>query len=130
MFSLLWSFLLFFLSNYSPTASEYSGCLSPVTPFGPGVVQPFDTCLVPLDDVTPSGAPRAMGTHGTAGPHVTSRAAPAIRPNNLAIRPRVDFSPERSRFRWDILYLDMLSFIKEYCYCPNEKKALTCFWVA
>ncbi|XP_022686436.1 uncharacterized protein LOC111259031 isoform X1 [Varroa jacobsoni] len=84
---------------YSPTASEYSGCLSPVTPFGPGVVQPFDTCLVPLDDVTPSGAPRAMGTHGTAGPHVTSRAAPAIRPNNLAIRPRVDFSPERSRFR-------------------------------
>ncbi|OQR71126.1 hypothetical protein BIW11_11191 [Tropilaelaps mercedesae] len=84
---------------YSPTASEYSGCLSPMTPFGPGVVQPFDTCLVPLEDVTPSSAPRPISAHGPVGVHPASRTAPATRPNNLPLRPRVDFSPDKSRFR-------------------------------
>lgn len=75
---------------YSPTASEYSGCLSPMTPYGPGVVQPFDTCLVPLEDVTPSGVATCPVTGATGRP---------VRPNNLPIRQRVDFSPDKARFR-------------------------------
>ncbi|XP_028967235.1 uncharacterized protein LOC100898838 [Galendromus occidentalis] len=87
---------------YSPTASEYSGCLSPMTPFGPGIVQPFDTCLVPLEDVTPS----AGGTR-----NFSAARAPAQRPNNLPIRQRVDFSPDKSRFR-------------SYNYPPKHNRAL------